>query len=169
MTRFTLWGNSDFPMNIIFTFQNLEIFGQLFLAVILGSLIGTERELKRRVAGMRTHALVCLGACLFTVLSTVGFREFSLGTNFDPSRIASQIVIGIGFLGAGLIFFQESKIQGLTTAAGIWTTAAIGMTVGLRLYFVSFFTTFLVLLIFTLLYYFEIFIDRFRKEDNKNP
>lgn len=156
-------------MTAVFTSQNLVIFGQLFLAVVLGSLIGTERELKGRLAGTKTHALVCLGACLFTVLSTVGFREFSLGTGFDPSRIASQIVIGIGFLGAGLIIFQQSKIQGLTTAAGIWTTAAIGMAMGLKLYFVAFFATFLVLLIFTLLYYFEIFLDRFRREENKTP
>lgn len=114
---------------------------------------------------MRTHALVCLGACLFTILSTVGFQAFSPGTSFDPSRIASQIVIGIGFLGAGLIIFQQSKIQGLTTAAGIWTTAGIGMAVALKLYFISFFATFLVLFIFTLLYYIEIFfVDRFRKE-----
>jgi putative Mg2+ transporter-C (MgtC) family protein len=152
-------------MSIIFTSQNLEIFSQLFLAALLGSLIGTERELKGRLAGTKTHALVCLGACLFTILSVVGFQSFASGTAFDPSRVASQIVIGIGFIGAGLIIFQQSKIQGLTTAAGIWTTAGIGMALGLKFYFVAFFATFLVLVIFTLLYYFEIFIDRFRKEE----
>ncbi len=152
-------------MSAIFTFQNLEIFGQLFLAALLGSLIGTERELKGRLAGIKTHALVCLGACLFTILSVTGFQDFASGTGFDPSRVASQIVIGIGFLGAGLIIVQQSKIQGLTTAAGIWTTAAIGMALGLKFYLVAFFATFLVLLIFILLYYFEIFIGRFRKED----
>jgi putative Mg2+ transporter-C (MgtC) family protein len=154
-------------MNLIFTSQNLEIFYQLFLAAILGGLIGTEREIKGRLAGTKTHALVCLGACLFTIISTVGFQNFSWGTSFDPSRVAAQIIIGIGFIGAGLIIFQRSQIQGLTTAAGIWVTAGIGMTTGLKLYFVALFATFLVLLIFTLLYYFEIFIDRFRKEEDK--
>ena len=84
-------------MSLIFNSQNLEIFGQLLLAVILGSLIGAERELRGRLAGVKTHALVCLGAGLFTVLSTVGFGEFVSAANFDPSRVASQIVVGIGF------------------------------------------------------------------------
>ena len=150
-------------MDIILSAQNLEIFGQLFLAAILGILIGTEREIRSRGAGMRTHALVCLGACLFTIISTIGFDKFSLMPGFNPAMVASQVVVGIGFIGAGLIIFQESKIQGLTTAAGIWATAAIGMAVALKLYFAAFFTTFLVLFIFTLLFYLEIFIDRFRK------
>lgn len=157
-------------MNIFFNPQNLEIFGQLFLAVILGALIGTEREIKGRLAGLKTHTMVCLGACLFTVLSVVGFQNFIIGNSFDPSRVASQIVVGIGFIGAGLIIFQESKIQGLTTAAGIWTTAGIGMAIGLRFYFVAIFATFLVLLVFTLLYYIESYMHRVwnKKEDDNN-
>lgn len=155
-------------MSTIFDPQNLEIFIQLFLAAILGSLIGTERELKGRLAGVKTHALVCLGACLFTILSTIGFKDFILGVSFDPSRIASQIVVGIGFIGAGLIIFHESKIQGLTTAAGIWTTAGIGMAVGLRFYFAAFFATFLVILIYTLLYYFELYLHRIWDKRDKN-
>ncbi|OGG43194.1 hypothetical protein A3G50_02080 [Candidatus Jorgensenbacteria bacterium RIFCSPLOWO2_12_FULL_42_11] len=154
-------------MNLIFNPQNLEIFGQLLLAVTLGSLIGMERELRGRLAGVKTHALVCLGAGLFTVLSTIGFGEFVSGTGLDPSRVASQIVVGIGFLGAGLIVFQQSQIQGLTTAAGIWTTAAIGMAIGVKFYFVALFATFLVLLVYAVLYYFEIFIDRFRDKTRK--
>ena len=154
-------------MNLIFNPQNLEIFGQLLLAVTLGSLIGMERELRGRLAGVKTHALVCLGAGLFTVLSTIGFGEFVSGTGFDPSRVASQIVVGIGFLGAGLIIFQQSQIQGLTTAAGIWTTAAIGMAIGVKFYFVALFATFLVLLVYVILYYLEIFIDRFRDKTQK--
>ena len=154
-------------MNLIFNPQNLEIFGQLLLAVTLGSLIGMERELRGRLAGVKTHALVCLGAGLFTVLSTIGFGEFVSGTGLDPSRVASQIVVGIGFLGAGLIVFQQSQIQGLTTAAGIWTTAAIGMAIGVKFYFVALSATFLVLLVYAVLYYFEIFIDRFRDKTRK--
>lgn len=153
-------------MNTIFTPQNLEIFGQLFLAVVLGALIGTEREIRGRLAGVKTHALVCLGSCLFTVLSVVGFQDFVFAA--DPSRIASQIVVGIGFLGAGLIIFDQSRIKGLTTAAGIWTTAAIGMTVGLQFYFVALFAALLVLVIYTLLYYFEAFLDRFRDKHKRN-
>ena len=154
-------------MNLIFNPQNLEIFGQLLLAVTLGSLIGMERELRGRLAGVKTNALVCLGAGLFTVLSTIGFGEFVSGTGLDPSRVASQIVVGIGFLGAGLIVFQQSQIQGLTTAAGIWTTAAIGMAIGVKFYFVALFATFLVLLVYAVLYYFEIFIDSFRDKTRK--
>lgn len=147
-------------MNAIFDPQNLEIFSQLLMAAVLGILIGTERELKGRLAGVKTHALVCLGSCLFTILSAVGFKDFILGASFDPSRVASQIVVGIGFIGAGLIIFHESKIQGLTTAAGVWTTAGIGMAIGLKFYFAAFFTTFLVLLIYTVLYYFELYLHR---------
>lgn len=147
-------------MNAIFDPQNLEIFSQLLMAAVLGILIGTERELKGRLAGVKTHALVCLGSCLFTILSAVGFKDFILGASFDPSRVASQIVVGIGFIGAGLIIFHESKIQGLTTAAGVWTTAGIGMAIGLKFYFAAFFATFLVLLIYTVLYYFELYLHR---------
>lgn len=155
-------------MNIIFDPQNLEIFGQLLLAVILGILIGTEREIKGRLAGMKTHALVCLGSCLFTILSVIGFASFSSAGGFNPAQVASQIVVGIGFIGAGLIIFQESKIQGLTTAAGIWTTAGIGMAIGLKFYFAAFFTAFLVVLIFTILYYFEIYLHHILDKKNKN-
>lgn len=146
-------------MNAIFDPQNLEIFGQLFIAAILGILIGTERELKGRIAGVKTHALVSLGACLFTILSTIGFSNFP-SAGFNPAQVASNIVVGIGFIGAGLIIFHESRIQGLTTAAGIWTTAGIGMAIGLKFYFPAFFATFLVLLIYTFLYYFEIYLHR---------
>ena len=154
-------------MSLIFNSQNLEIFGQLLLAVILGSLIGAERELRGRLAGVKTHALVCLGAGLFTILSTTGFKEFISGNDFDPSRVASQIVVGIGFLGAGLIIFYQSQVQGLTTAAGIWTTAAIGMAIGVKFYFAALSATFLVLLVYAIFYYLEIFIDRFRDKTGK--
>jgi len=156
-------------MNSILNSQNLEIFSQLFLAVILGSLIGTERELKGRIAGLKTHTLVCLGACLFTIISTIGFKDFFSFPGFNPAMVASQIVVGIGFIGAGLIIFHESKIQGLTTAAGIWVTAGIGMALGLKMYFVALFVTLLVLCIYTFLFYIEIFIHRaLEKKDKTN-
>src|SRR3989344_4948720 len=114
----------------IFSQQNLEIFGQLLLAVFLGAAIGIERELARKTAGMRTFALVAMGAALFSIISKFAFTEFWGVPGFDPSRIASQVVVGIGFLGAGIIIFKESRLQGLTTAAGLWVSAAIGMAVG---------------------------------------
>src|SRR3989304_1086875 len=112
---------------VIFSAENLEIFWQLTLAVLLGAAIGLERQLARKTAGMRTFALVSVGAALFSIISKYAFREFWGLPGFDPSRIASQVVVGIGFLGAGLIILRQDKIQGLTTAAGLWVSAAIGM------------------------------------------
>ena len=140
---------------IIFSREILEIIWQLILAAFLGGFIGLERFLARRVAGMRTYALVSLGAALFSILSKTAFQEFWGLPSFDPSRIASQIVVGIGFIGAGVIIFHKSKLQGLTTAAGLWVAAAIGMSVGYKLYEIAFFTTLLVILILTGLWHIE--------------
>lgn len=105
----------------------LYLFGQVFLAVVLGGIIGWQREVRGKAAGARTYALVTAGSALFTVLSVNIFPA-------DGARIAAQIVTGIGFLGAGAILHKESRIVGLTTAAGLWIAAAIGMSVGLRCY-----------------------------------
>ena len=139
----------------IFSAENLEIFYQLLVAVALGAAIGAERRLAQKTAGMRTFALVSMGAALFTIISVVAFPEYIGKPGFDPSRIASQIVVGIGFLGAGLIVFTESKVRGLKTAAGLLVAAAIGMCVGYKLYAIAIFATFLTLLIFLLLWLFE--------------
>ena len=127
----------------------MEIFFQLILATILGALIGLEREIKRKEAGLQTYSLVSLGTSLFTIVSFELFNYFfgKAGISFDPSRIIMAIAIGIGFIGAGVIFRQPSGIVGLTTAAGLWVTAAIGIAVGAKLYFLAIFTTFLALLI----------------------
>jgi putative Mg2+ transporter-C (MgtC) family protein len=127
----------------------MEIITQLILAIFLGALIGLERELKRKEAGLQTYSLVALGTCLFTIISFELFNSFfgKAGISFDPSRIIMAIAIGIGFIGAGVIFRQSSGIIGLTTAAGLWATAAIGIAVGVKLYFLAILTTFLVLLI----------------------
>lgn len=106
-----------------------EFFARLALSVILGALIGMERESHDRPAGLRTHMLVCMGATLFTLASL----EFASGSA-DPSRIASNIVVGIGFIGAGAIFKAENKVKGLTTAADLWVIAAVGMLTGLGYY-----------------------------------
>jgi len=129
--------------------MGIEIICQLFLATVLGALIGLEREIKRKEAGLQTYSLVALGTCLFTIIFFELFNSFfdKTGISFDPSRIIMAIAIGIGFIGAGVIFHQPSGIVGLTTAAGLWATAAIGIAAGAKLYFLAIFTTFLALLI----------------------
>ncbi|HEY6963431.1 MAG TPA: MgtC/SapB family protein [Gaiellaceae bacterium] len=111
---------------------------RLVFACVLGGLIGFERELRDREAGIRTHLLVSLGAALFTIVSAYGFHEFLVhGGNIvraDPSRVAAQIVTGIGFLGAGAIIREGLSIRGLTTAATLWVVAAIGMACGAGYY-----------------------------------
>jgi len=105
--------------------------GQLALALGLSSLIGLERELRQRSAGLRTHALVGVGAALIMLVSKYGFTDVLGGrVILDPSRVAAQIVSGIGFIGAGLIFVRRDAVRGLTTAATIWLTAGVGMAAG---------------------------------------
>ena len=115
-----------------------EIAVRLVVAAALSGLIGLEREWRERAAGLRTHMLVGVGSALFTLVSAYGFNDFLVGgsnvVRADPSRIAAQIVTGIGFLGAGAILRQGLTIRGLTTAAGLWVVAAIGMAVGAGYY-----------------------------------
>ena len=139
----------------IFSPQNLEIFGQLGLATILGALIGVERELARKTAGMRTFALVAMGAALFTILSHSQLGGPQAPVGYDPSRIASQIVVGIGFIGGGAIVFTKSQVKGLTTAAGLWVSAAIGMAVGYRFYPMAIFSTLVTIFILVFLWFME--------------
>ena len=112
---------------------------RLLVALILGAVVGLERERQERAAGLRTVTMVSLGSCLFTIVGAYGFP------NTDPSRVAAQIVTGIGFLGAGTIFLRKDLVRGLTTAATIWAVAAIGMAAGTSQYIVAFFTTLLIL------------------------
>ncbi|MCQ9165147.1 MULTISPECIES: MgtC/SapB family protein [unclassified Arthrobacter] len=115
----------------------------LVAAVVLPTLIGLERQVNNKSAGMRTHALVGLGAALFVVVSKYGFSDV-LETNLvrlDPSRVAAQIVTGIGFIGAGLVFVRRNKVRGLTTASSIWLTAAVGAAAGAGLVLYAAFTT----------------------------
>lgn len=113
----------------------LEMALRLILAVSLGSLIGYEREIKIRPAGLRTHMLVSLGSTLFTILSLIAFP------GADTARIASYVVMGIGFIGAGTILQMRQKVIGLTTAASLWVTASIGMAVGAGFYILAIVTT----------------------------
>lgn len=133
-----------------------KIIFKLLLAALLGALIGLEREYKRKGAGLKTYSLVCLGSCLFTVLSFEWLRVFSpqAGINIDPTRIVQAIATGIGFIGAGIIFQQGEGVIGLTTAAGLWVTAAIGIAVGVEFYYLAIFSSILtvaILFIFAIL------------------
>ena len=106
-----------------------DFFFRLLVAGVLGALVGIDREYRAKEAGFRTHFLVALGSALFMIVSKYGFEDIlgKEGVGLDPSRIASQVVTGIGFLGAGTIIIQKLFVRGLTTAAGIWTTAAVGL------------------------------------------
>jgi putative Mg2+ transporter-C (MgtC) family protein len=127
-----------------------ELAFRLGLAAGLGAAIGLERELREREAGLRTHLLVSLGAALFTLVSAYGWTDWRFsnaeGIVFDPTRIAAQIVTGVGFLGAGAIIRQGLTVRGLTTAATLWTVAAIGMAAGAGYYSAAVLTTAVVLL-----------------------
>jgi putative Mg2+ transporter-C (MgtC) family protein len=105
--------------------QDVELLVRLLLAAVLGGAIGAERELNDQPAGLRTHMLLTIGACLFTLISAYGF-----GRGTDPSRIAAQIVTGIGFLGGGAIVRHGLTVKGVTTAASIWATASVGVAIG---------------------------------------
>ncbi len=134
---------------------------RLLVAGFCGGVIGLEREYRAKEAGLRTHFLVCLGSSLFMVVSQYGFTDNivnlmnvygpQLQVGVDTSRVAAQVVSGIGFIGAGMIVLQKRFIVGLTTAAGLWTTAAIGMAVGAGLYGMALATTLLTLAGFELL------------------
>lgn len=128
----------------------------IFISVILGLFIGAEREYRNKSAGLRTFILVCFGSCLFTILS------IKIGVN-DPDRLAANIITGIGFLGAGVIFKGDNKIDGITTATTIWATASIGMAVGSGYVYLSLMGTVLVLLILSSLTYLQSFIDNNHK------
>jgi len=118
---------------------------RLLVALVLGSVVGLERERQERAAGLRTVTMVSLGSCLFTIVGAYGFSAT------DPSRVAAQIVTGIGFLGAGTIFLRKDLVRGLTTAATIWAVAAIGMATGTAQYFEAGFTTLLILAVLMVL------------------
>src|SRR3989338_5620288 len=107
---------------------------KVVVAAFLGALIGFEREISKKVAGLRTHALVSLASALFTSISVDAFRAYVGTVGYDPSRIISNIIVGIGFIGAGAILKKNERVEGTTTAAGLWAVAAIGVTVGVGLF-----------------------------------
>ena len=142
---------------------------RIFVAALLGGVIGLEREYRAKEAGFRTHFLVALGSALFMIVSAYGFEGVMTTAEhrWDVSRVAAQVVSGIGFIGAGTIIFHKSEnvVRGLTTAAGLWVTAAIGLACGGGLYILSVGSTFLVLVGLEAFNYFLHKFDKKRKRD----
>lgn len=122
---------------------------RIALAGLLGGLIGIERQLRAKEAGLRTHVLVGIGSAMFMIVSKYGFEDIirKNHVDLDPSRIAAQVVSGMGFLGAGTIIIQKQIVKGLTTAAGMWVTAAIGLVIGSGLYEIGIYGAFLTLIV----------------------
>lgn len=125
--------------------MTVEFILRILAAAAMGAVIGLEREFRSKEAGIRTHFLVAMGSALFMIISAYGFEGLQAG-RFDVSRVAAQVVTGIGFLGAGVIIFQKNSVHGLTTAAGLWVTAAIGLGCGGGMYLLSAVGTLLVLI-----------------------
>lgn len=140
---------------IEFFASNSEVIIRLTVAMLLGMLIGAERSLVHKEAGMKTHALVSLGSALFVVISEVLVVKYGSLSSFDPSRIASQIVVGIGFLGAGSIMLKKDRLLGLTTAGVLWVTAGIGAAAGFGLLGLAIITTLLVFFVLVVVYFLE--------------
>ena len=140
-------------MDILFIDSEHIHFIQLVVAMVLGMLLGAERAIAGKTAGMRTYALVSIGATLFVIVATKVTQSLVGLTGVDPLRVVSGIITGVGFIGAGLIIFRESSVRGLTTAAGLWVAAGVGTAVGFKLYFIAFFATVLTLFVFTILWF----------------
>ncbi len=132
--------------------SEVDVLIRVLIAAVLGALVGWQREVHHQPAGLRTHIILVVGAALCMTLSIDTALQFrSIALNGDPSRIAAQIVSGIGFLGAGAILREGFNVKGLTTATSLWTMAIVGMTVGLGFYLTSIVVTLLILLVLTVL------------------
>ncbi|HEV7701881.1 MAG TPA: MgtC/SapB family protein [Candidatus Paceibacterota bacterium] len=138
-----------------FIAQNSEIILRLTVAVLLGLLVGAERLLVHKDAGMKTHALVSMGSALFVIISEMMVENYINLPGLNPTMIPAQIVVGIGFLGAGSIMLYGSQLRGLTTAGGLWVMAGIGMAAGFGFFGLAIVSTVLVLLVFTVVNIFE--------------
>lgn len=150
--------------------STFDVFVRLFVALFLGMIIGLERVWAHKTAGIRTYALVSMGSALFVIISGEMVKYYTGFSGLNPIMLVSQIVVGVGFLGAGLIFTKESKLMGLTSATGIWVAAGIGMASGFKLFNIAIVATILTLFIFIALWYLERRIknSKFYKEDNIN-
>lgn len=134
---------------------HLLVLTRIAAALMLGFGLGLERELTNKYAGLRTHILVCLGSCVFTILSIYAFPAAVYGSHGDPARIAAQVLTGIGFIGGGTVLRHGSSVYGLTTAATLWVAASIGMACGAGLIGVAFITALLSVIVLVLIRIFE--------------
>jgi putative Mg2+ transporter-C (MgtC) family protein len=142
-------------MENLFGAGTLDMALRLFVALLLGMIIGTERVWAHKTAGMRTYALVAMGSALFVVVSNEIVKMYTNFPGTNPLMIISQIVVGVGFIGTGLIFTKDSKLMGLTTATGLWVSAGIGMASGAGLFDIAIIATIFTLCIFIVLFFFE--------------
>lgn len=149
-----------FMMENLFDATTLDILMRLLMALLLGMIIGVERVWAHKTAGMRTYALVSMGSALFVIVSNEMVNYYAGMSGLNPLMIISQIVVGVGFLGTGLIFAKESKLMGLTTATSLWVCAGIGMAAGFELFDIAIVATILTLFIFVVLWFIE---DRLKK------
>ena len=135
------------PLHVWYTpWTELDVVLRLVMAAVVGGVIGLDRERAHKWAGIRTLLLVCLGSALFTIVSIFGFGSYVDSSQvLDPARLAAGIVVGIGFLGAGVILHSEKGVMGLTTAAAVWAVAAIGVAIGCGLYLIAVATAILIL------------------------
>jgi putative Mg2+ transporter-C (MgtC) family protein len=135
---------------------DLQMIGRLLLTLVLSGLIGLERQVHRRDAGLRTHILVALGSCLIMLTSLYVFDIYKYQVSLDPARIAAGVVTGIGFLGAGTIIRESDGVRGLTTAASLWVVAGIGLAVGVGFNKIALYATILVVVVLHFLRYAEV-------------
>lgn len=140
--------------------STIDIIIRLSIALLLGMIIGTERLLAHRTAGMRTYALLSMGSALFVIISNEMINYYAGFSGLNPIMMISQIIVGVGFLGTGMIFVKDSQPMGLTSATGLWVSAGIGMAAGFKLYDIAIIATFLTLFVFAVLFYVE---ERIRK------
>lgn len=142
--------------------EGWDIILRLIVAIGLGAALGVERSLAKKTAGMRTYALVSLGSALFVIIAELAGKSYlNAGAgSLDPLRMASQVIVGIGFLGAGLIIFKDDRLRGLTTAAGLWVAAGIGMAAGLGFHTLAIIVAVLTLIIFTVLWHLEQWLEK---------
>ncbi len=143
------------------TLTTIDIIARIAIAIGLGTIVGLERTLAGKTAGMRTYGMITLGSAIFVIISEIVI--FSLGNSLvaSPVMIPTAIITGIGFIGAGLIIFQANKITGLTTAAGLWVSAGVGMASGFGLFTLAIIATIAALLIFTIMWFLENILKKF--------
>ena len=144
-----------FMLNNFLDQVTIDIIVKLLVALFLGMIIGVERVWAHKTAGMRTYALVSMGSALFVIISNEMVNSYASYLGMNPLMIVAQIVVGVGFLGTGLIFSKDSKVMGLTTATGLWVAAGIGMATGFGLFNIAIVSTFLTLFIFVVLWFVE--------------